>query len=196
MLKNLAFRSLNRIFAKRMTNEEYIAKYREEDVRRLALKRAPEGVDLKWCLQQIEGWQLARHKLPRWAATEGLWYPARLSMEQCSSEQTADYKRQVVERLLPEGERQRMVDLTGGLGVDFAAMAPLFDEAVYVEILPELRRLAEHNMAMVRDDTLDNLIKSITTDCLLCILADTAPCHYYIFHRLGIFWRLLGYITL
>lgn len=132
-----------------MTNEEYIAKYREEDVRRLALKRAPEGVDLKWCLQQIEGWQLARHKLPRWAATEGLWYPARLSMEQCSSEQTAEYKRQVVERLLPEGERQRMVDLTGGLGVDFAAMAPLFDEAVYVEILPELRRLAEHNMTML-----------------------------------------------
>lgn len=132
-----------------MTNEEYIKEHREEDVQQLALRRAPEGVDLKWCLQQIEGWQLARRKLPSWAAIEGLWYPVRLSMEQCSSEATAQYKRQVAERLLPKGKRHCMVDLTGGLGVDFSYLAPLFDEATYVEILPELRQLAEHNMPLL-----------------------------------------------
>ncbi len=134
-----------------MTNEDYIRAHREEDVRRLALGRVPEGVDRKWCLQQIEGWQLARRKLPQWAATEGVWYPIRLSMEQCSSELTARYKRELVERLLPEGQRGAMTDLTGGLGVDFAQMAPLFDEATYVEILPELRRLAEHNMPLLME---------------------------------------------
>ena len=132
-----------------MSNEEYIKLHREDDVRRLALKRAPEGVDHKWCLQQIEGWQLARKKLPRWAATDGLWYPVRLSMEQCSSEATAQYKRQLVERLIPEGQRHTMTDLTGGLGVDFSYMAPLFDEATYVDIQPELLRLAEHNMPLL-----------------------------------------------
>jgi len=132
-----------------LTNEEYIRMHREEDVRRLALKRGPEGVNHKWCLQQIEGWQLACKKLPTWAATDGLWFPVRLSMEQCSGEQTAQYKRSVVERLIPQGERHAMADLTGGLGVDFSAMAPLFDEATYVEILPELRRLAEHNMPLL-----------------------------------------------
>ena len=132
-----------------MTNEEYIAEHREDDVRSLALKRAPEGVDMRWCLQQIEGWQLARRKLPRWAATEGLWYPVRLSMEQCSSEATAQYKRQVVERLLSEDQRKSMVDLTGGLGVDFSFLAPLFQEATYVEIVPELRQLAQHNMPLL-----------------------------------------------
>ena len=132
-----------------MTNEEFIRAHREEDVRRLALARAPEDVDLKWCLQQIEGWQTARRKLPSWAATEGLWYPPRLSMEQCSSEETAKYKRSIVERLIPESERTKMVDLTGGLGVDFSHLAPLFQEATYVEILPELCRLAEHNMPLL-----------------------------------------------
>ncbi|MBP5514870.1 MAG: hypothetical protein J6Y04_08875 [Bacteroidaceae bacterium] len=131
-----------------MTNEEFIRLHREEDVRRLALTRAPEGVDLKWCLQQIEGWQIARRKLPSWAATEGLWYPARLSMEQCSSEETARYKRGIVERLIPEG-RTSMVDLTGGLGVDFSQLAPLFREATYVEVQPQLIELAQHNFPLL-----------------------------------------------
>ena len=139
-----------------MTNEEYIKEHREEDVRQLALRRAPEGVDVKWCLQQIEGWQLARRKLPRWAATEGLWYPVRLSMEQCSSERTAEYKREVVVRLMAEGDRHSMVDLTGGLGVDFSYLAPLFDEATYVEIVPELRQLAEHNMPLLMEKMRDS----------------------------------------
>ena len=73
-----------------MCNEEFIALHREEDIRPLALRKAPEGVDMLWCLQQIEGWQLARRKLPRWAAVDGLWWPPRLSMEQCSSELTAE----------------------------------------------------------------------------------------------------------
>lgn len=138
-----------------MTNEEYIKMHREADVRRLALARVPEGVDHKWCLQQIEGWQMARKKLPRWAATDGLWYPVRLSMEQCSGEQTALYKRSVVERLIPEAQRRAMADLTGGLGVDFSHLAPLFDEATYVEILPELRRLAEHNIPLLMEKMRD-----------------------------------------
>ena len=156
---------------KTLSNEEYIRLHREDDVRRLALTRAPEGVDHKWCLQQIEGWQLARKKMPQWAATDGLWYPVRLSMEQCSSEATAQYKRQLVERLIPEGQRHTMADLTGGLGVDFSYMAPLFDEATYVEILPELLRLAEHNMPLLgikqeklrieNGDSSDNLQSSI-----------------------------------
>lgn len=132
-----------------MSNEAYIQQHREDDVRRLALGRMPEGVDRRWCLQQIEGWQLARRKLPGWAATEGVWYPPRLALEQCSGEPTAQYKRQVAERLLPDGERTAMADLTGGLGVDFAALAPLFRQATYVEVQPELCRLARHNMPLL-----------------------------------------------
>ena len=90
------------IFVLVMTNEEYILLHRRDDVRTLALRRAEEGVEVKWCLQQIEGWQKACEKLPRWSQVDGLWYPPALSMEQCSSELTARYKATIVSRLFPE----------------------------------------------------------------------------------------------
>lgn len=136
-----------------MTNEEYIDQHRLDDVRTLALKSAPEGIDIKWCLQQIEGWQKAREKLPRWAGTDGLWYPPALSMEQCSSEQTAEYKRGIVCRLLPEAsDRQAFADLTGGYGIDFSYLASLFGTSTYVERNPELCRIAGHNFGQLHLD--------------------------------------------
>ena len=132
-----------------MTNEQYIHQHLEDDVRRLALAKTPEGIDLRWCLQQIEGWQLACRKLPTWAQTEGVWFPPRLSMEQCSTPSTAQYKRTVAERLIGPDERHVMVDLTGGLGVDFSLLAPLFRQATYIDQLPELLELARHNMPLL-----------------------------------------------
>lgn len=130
-----------------MSNEEYITQNREKDIRPLALKKAPEGVDMLWCLQQIEGWQLARKKLPQWAEVSGLWYPLRLSMEQCSSEMTAKYKAEVAVRLLED--REAMTDLTGGFGVDFCYMAPLFSRAVYVEQQEKLCEIVRHNLPLL-----------------------------------------------
>lgn len=138
-------RGFMRTFAEPMNNEDFIRLHLRDDVRALALRRAEEGVDVKWCLQQIEGWQRAADKLPRWARTEGLWYPPSLSMEQCSSEATAGYKADIVRRLLPEDGRRAFADLTGGYGIDFSYMAPLFPGACYVERSPELCRIAEHN---------------------------------------------------
>lgn len=83
-----------------MTNEEFISSHRNDDTRRLALGAVPPGVNLHWSLRQIEGWQMACKKLPEWSKAEGLWYPPRLSMEQCSSEATALYKASLAERLL------------------------------------------------------------------------------------------------
>ena len=153
-----------------MTNEAYISAHREEDVRQLALKRMPDGVNRQWCLQQIEGWQLARQKLPRWAATEGLHYPPRLSLEQCSGEAAARYKHSVLARLLPAEDRGSMADLTGGLGVDFSCLAPLFRHAAYLEVQPHLVELARHNMplllpASVGEPSLSCEIRQASGDC-------------------------------
>ena len=128
-------------------NDDFVLRHREDDVRKLALKKMPPGVDALWCMQQVEGWQLARRKLPRWALTEGLYYPPRISMEQCSSEQTALYKRRLVQRLLEEegaGEVS-FADLTGGFGIDFSYLASLFRRAVYVARQAHLCDIARHN---------------------------------------------------
>ena len=130
-----------------MTTQEFIHKYREEDVRKLALQgaRFPQ-VDLPYALDQIAGWQTARKKIPSWAAIEGMIYPPRLSMEQCSSEQTARYKAALVQRLLKGEKGGNMADLTGGFGVDFSFLSPLFDEAVYVEQQEHLCKIAQENI--------------------------------------------------
>jgi hypothetical protein len=85
-----------RIFADMLINEQtrdFIRFHADDDVRKLALQSSKhQDVDLLLALQQIAGRQTARRKLPTWGATDGLFYPPHLNMEQCSSEQTARYK--------------------------------------------------------------------------------------------------------
>lgn len=131
-----------------MDNSEYISLHRHDDVRRLALQGAVGGVDLPFCLTQIEAWQKACVKLPRWAAVPGIEYPPRLNMEQCSSQHAAEYKARQLVRLLP-ADRHSMADLTGGLGVDFSFLAPLFAQATYVERDERLCRIARHNLPLL-----------------------------------------------
>ncbi len=131
-----------------MTNEEYIRLHRAKDTSALALRRAPEGVDLKFCLEQIKSRQKAERKLPHWAEIEGLVFPPSLSMEQCSSQATALYKQELVRRMFPSGGGQ-IVDLTGGFGVDFSYLAPLFRRAVYVEQQERLCEIARQNMPLL-----------------------------------------------
>ena len=131
-----------------MTNEAFIEQNKDADIRNLALSKIPAGIDLHFCLQQIEGLQIAQKKLPAWAKTEGILFPPKVSLEQCSSEQTALYKQQLVERLLPM-KRAKMADLTGGFGIDFSYLAKLFDEANYVERDKHLCEIAQHNFPLL-----------------------------------------------
>lgn len=140
---------------------QYIAAHADGDVRQLALRRCPAGVDLPLALQQIAGRQRARLKLPSWAMVDGLLYPPQLSLEQCSSEVTARYKAVLAERLLalaPVAHPTVLADLTGGFGVDFAYMSPAFDSAVYVERDERLCALARHNFAQLG-------LQGVTTVC-------------------------------
>ena len=127
----------------------FVKEHREEDVRTLALHTRRDGdIDLPWALDQIQGWQTARRKLPSWAAIDGLVFPPHLSMEQCSSEATAIYKCGIVERL-PQDCHTTLIDLTGGFGVDFAFMARCCKHALYVERLEHLCETARHNFGLL-----------------------------------------------
>ena len=134
----------------------FIAAHAGDDVRKLALQGCRDGeVDMPMALQQIQGRQTARRKLPTWAACEGLLYPPHLNMEQCSSEQTARYKARVVGGFPAAAvvggfpAKKKLVDLTGGLGVDFSFMCRCFDEAVYVEQQEALFDLAQKNFRLL-----------------------------------------------
>lgn len=130
-------------------------------------------VDMPFALDQIAGWQAARRKLPSWAAVDGLVYPPHISMEQCSSEATARYKRseegrwkneesntfEGMDRGLKENAvfdssffhlpSSLLIDLTGGFGVDFSFLSRGFSRAVYVERQPHLCDVARKNFALL-----------------------------------------------
>ena len=83
---------------------DFIRQHQDDDVRKLAfLGNKYPDVDMPFALDQIRGRKMARVKLPRWAEIDGIIYPPHISMEQCSSEQTAQYKAELAARLLGLG---------------------------------------------------------------------------------------------
>ena len=123
---------------------DFIRAYAEADVRQLALQgtKNPE-VDLTFALEQIAGRQKAKTKLPSWAAIDGIVYPPHLSMEQCSSEQTARYK------ALIAGKGALIVDLTAGFGVDMAFISQNYQKAVHVERQAPLCAISSQNYKLL-----------------------------------------------
>ena len=147
---------------------EFIRTHANDDVRQLALGRVPDEVNLREALTQIEGRQLAARKLPLLAATDGILYPPRLSLEQCSSEATAAYKRHIIEQLSAFCPHpSTFTDLTGGFGIDFMAIAPLFERATYVERNPDLCELARHNLPLMGCPHADVLCEEVTPNSSL-----------------------------
>lgn len=129
--------------------DSFILAHRLDRVEAVALALSKrQDVDAAFALRQIDGWQRLRAKVPAWAAVADLHYPSRLALEQCSGEAAAGYKLRVVRRLLPQ-QGGTLVDLTGGLGVDFSFLARHFRKAVYVERQAELCRLARHNFPLL-----------------------------------------------
>lgn len=137
-----------------MTTAEFIQEYREKDTRQLALQSARfSDVDMPYALDQIKGWQTARRKLPTWAACDGIVYPPHLSMEQCSSEPTAQYKLNLaMEWARRVDHASSMTDLTGGFGVDFSFTSCAFASATYVERNAQLCHMVEHNLPLLGID--------------------------------------------
>ena len=140
----------------------YIVAHAEDDVTRLALHPSKDPqVDMAVALQQIAGRQKAKEKLPEWYATEGVLYPKKVSMEQCSSSQTAEYKASLV-------EGNSFADFSGGFGVDTVALARKFDKGWYVEPQEELCELFQHN-CKVLDINNVNIVNGTMEDNLAAI---------------------------
>jgi hypothetical protein len=144
-----------------LKTSDFIAAHRHERPEAVALVLANQGEKLgfdkeasAFIVRQIEGWQKLSAKVPQWTEIPSLIYPPRLSLEQCSSQTAAEHKAQLVEEIVnnhktSEAPFTTMIDLTGGLGVDFSFLAPLFLEATYVEQREELVQLARHNFPLL-----------------------------------------------
>lgn len=180
---------------------EFVSRHANDDVRKLALSaKRTEDLDLTFALDQIAGRQMARTKLPSWfamadkALSEGadeahfLVFPPHVSMEQCSSEQTARYKQQVLATVLAavsEGatvpghsrpglsaNSAHFIDVTGGFGVDFSYLSRGFAEATYVERQEHLCEIAKHNFPLLGLPHANVLCKELESPLELPFLKD------------------------
>lgn len=132
----------------------FIHEHENDNIRDLALKlKTKSGLDVNLILRQIASRQIARIKIPAWYKYDQILYPEHISLEQSSSEKTAEYKASL---LLGD----TLVDLTGGLGVDFSFISRNYTDATYVEKNEELANLALTNFGILGLTAYNVVIKS------------------------------------
>ena len=109
----------------KFTSEEFhqfVQDHLQEDPAHLLFKYHEKvAFDLKMAVQQIAARQKAAKKLPNWSKNLHLLFPASISVEQSSSEQTAAFKSEGL-------SGNCLIDLTGGFGVDFFHQSQGFEK--------------------------------------------------------------------
>ena len=177
-----------------VSTRKYIEEHLNDDINKLALSKLPDNIDKQFVIRQIQARQLLKKKLPSWSENDELLFPKRLSLEQCSSELTAKYKRIISRRDEETQSRDAsmapaikhidtslhriLVDLTGGMGVDTSFLSDNFDETIYVESQAELCELAEHNFKVLKKNikVVNAKAEDFLTQCgeVDCIYLDPA----------------------
>lgn len=142
---NLSFEHIEQIHA-------FVQDHLTEDPAHLLLRYAGKvNFDLKFAVQQIQARQKAKTKFPSWYLNKDLLFPVNLSIEQASSEETANYK-----ATLLKGES--MVDLTGGLGIDTFFIGQNFSRIVYCEKNEELFNITRYNLEKLKPSTFECIL--------------------------------------
>lgn len=129
----------------------------------LTLSKHPE-LDKNFIINQINGLQKAQKKLPEFYQNNNIIYPTTISIEQCSSEQTATFKTTIIRHsgLAPESH---LIDLTGGFGIDTYYFSKQFKEVTYLEPNVELFNLVQQNFKTL--GALNINFKNTTTEDFL-----------------------------
>ncbi len=125
-------------------NQEFINTHLDTDSSKLLLGKAPNiSVSIKDLVEQIEAKKRCKNKLPTWFITPLIYYPNKLNIEQTSSEATAQYKAELV-----FGEK--LIDLTGGFGVDSYYFAKQVNQVIHCEINTDLSEIVSHNLKQLQ----------------------------------------------
>lgn len=137
--------------------KEFIQKYEQENPIKLRLKNFHDlDFDISFAIDQIESRQKIKAKLPLWSQNKQLLFPSVLSVEQASSEDTALYKRHIINK-----KYKSICDLTGGLGIDSYYLASSADKVTYVERNSLYCDIAKYNFNILKQKN----IEVIHSDC-------------------------------
>jgi len=132
----------------------YIHEHRNTDILQLLLKKSPfDIVPMKLIVRQIQGQRIAKDKFPLLLDHPQYIYPRKLSLEQASSQLTAEYKRSLM-------TGNSFADLTGGMGIDSYFLGNDFEDRIYVEPNELLYKNTMRNFGQ-----LDHHVEGFNTTC-------------------------------
>ena len=144
--------------------QNFITEHLTDAVTKIALSKSPfKNIEPRELAEQIDGRKRSEKKLPHWFSTPKIFFPPKLSIEQSSSELTAEYKSR-----LAKGDA--LIDLTGGFGVDAYYFAKKCSKVIHCEQNLQLSEIVEYNSKLLGIEN----IEFINSDSLTYLLNDSA----------------------
>lgn len=136
--------------------QDFITTNLNSDITKLILKGSPfNNISIQELSNQIISKQKSKNKLPNWFNTQNVYYPPKISIEQTSSEITANYKSNLV-------SGDAIIDITGGFGIDAFYFAKKFKNVIHSEINDEVSKIVAHNYQQLKV----NNIQTVASDGL------------------------------
>ena len=134
-----------------LEEQHFIQVHADQDPHQIALsgKKYP-SYDLSKLASQIQARQKLAFKLPSWVSHANLFFPPSISLEQASSEATANFKANIV--------HGNVLDASGGMGVDSAAFAKKANQVVYVERQQDLKEITAYNHAQLGHTNIQHIL--------------------------------------
>ncbi len=122
----------------------YIKQHIQDDLVQLTLKKKGDpNIDYSFAIQQIGARQKAKNKLPEWVKNFDLIFPSTLSIEQCSSQQSAQFK-------ASQFSGDHLIDLSAGFGVDGLYLASKYKKTTLIEPQEDLCAILSHNILALK----------------------------------------------
>lgn len=120
----------------------FVNEHKLDDIQKLLLNAGKyPDIDVKLAVRLITAKKVIDKKMPVWQDKDGLFFPNKLSVEQSSSQSTAEYKKRFV-----KGDKRGVVlDITGGLGVDSFFLSQSVNHLFYFERNKDICDAAIHN---------------------------------------------------
>jgi len=129
--------------------QQFISDNLKSEITKLILKGSPFAtISIQELANQILAKQKSTKKLPTWFSSNNIYYPAKISIEQTSSETTANYKSKII-------SGDSIIDITGGLGVDCYYFSKQFKKVIHCEINEELSTIVKHNYKQLNIQNID-----------------------------------------
>ena len=134
-----------------LEEQHFIQVHADQDPHQIALsgKKYP-SYDLSKLASQIQARQKLAFKLPFWVSHINLFFPPSISLEQASSEATANFKANIV--------HGNVLDASGGMGVDSAAFDKKANQVVYVERQQDLKEITAYNHAQLGHTNIQHIL--------------------------------------